>query len=86
MATHKDEYRAALDLILPHQLEEEGELLKMCGTCHFARARAKQFFLRCAKHDLRVRDDESCAEYVPAPEIEEAQAYGEFCRSLPPKS
>jgi hypothetical protein len=77
MPTHNDEYRAAIDLFLPHHIEEEGEFLRMCGTCHFARARAKQFFLRCAKHNLRVRDDESCADYVLAPEIEGAKAMEE---------
>jgi hypothetical protein len=52
-------------LVCPEWAVDDGR----CITCRYAMARPKTNRLRCDRHDTPTTNEESCADYVPAPEL-----------------
>ena len=73
MPAIKDEYRAVTDLIICPGIGIDEPL---CTNCRYAKAHTEGIggdvnFVRCALHDVRMSRQELCADYVPAPDLDE---------------
>jgi hypothetical protein len=66
------EYRAAFDMLLETDwAEHEGR----CSSCHYAMGREGSTKIRCDLHDYsRMERTDSCVNYVPAQELQEARS------------
>ena len=76
MLQHRDTVPGLGDGVVqpvPCSWSPNGRRRTACVSCNYAMRIKGSSLIRCDRHDVRMGREESCMDYVPAPELKEAR-------------